>query len=254
MTGTSDRTPGSRDPLAAARDDARAAGSEVRAGIGELAQDVGEKVSDVAQGAGEKASEIYRTARDRASDLAEDGKRVGADQVSGVASAINKAADDLEETSPDIARHIRTAAESVEGISSALRERSAGQLLQDLTEFARRQPAGFFGLAAVTGFAIARFAKSSTAQHASNLARVDPGAPSAPGWTKSNAVDAPQPATMAAASLGGAAAHRQGQAAPGSMATGMPGNPSSQPQTASSAGSSGGTATPGATERKAAPL
>jgi len=219
MTGTSDTTHGSRDPLSQARDDAKAAVSGVKTGLGEFAQEAGTKASGIAGEATEMAGEIFRTASDRATDLADEGKRIGADHVSGIASAINKAADDLEASSPDIARHVRTAAGSFDGISSALRDRSAGQLLEDLTGFAKRQPAGFFALAAVTGFAIARFAKSSTAHQAPGSSHVDQGAPSAPGWTQHQADTPAQPATMAAASLGGAAAHRMGSGLPGTMTT-----------------------------------
>lgn len=251
MTGPSDTTPQARDNLAEPRADAHAAGAQARAGLNEFAQNVGEKVSDVKEGASEKASEVYATARDRAADLAEDSKRAGAEQVSGFAKAIHKAADELATSSPDVAERIHSVAGSVEGMSTALRDRSAGELLQDLTEFARRQPAAVFGLAAVAGFAMARFAKSSTPSHGSSHTRA---ASRAPGWTPSHGHDAPRPSTMAGATLGGAAAHRPGEAAPGSMPSAAPAHPSAAFQTASLPERGGHQATSVPTERQGAPL
>ncbi|MES2711421.1 MAG: hypothetical protein V4653_07550 [Pseudomonadota bacterium] len=191
-----------------------------------------ETASQVVDEVKSHGSDIIETAKERADRLAEQGKQAGSEQISGFASAIRNAADDLEGTSPEIAGHVRSAASSIEEISSALRDRSVGQLFQDLNVFARRQPAAFFGISAVAGFAIARFAKSSGSttrrgmsqsqgQHRSyqTMHEPQPRADRAPGWVQTADESGARPATMAAATLGGAAAHRRDDALPGSMPT-----------------------------------
>jgi hypothetical protein len=211
--------PPSSDPLADLRDDAQAAAAKLRDGAGQAADSLKGTVSGAADEAVTQGESIVDAARGRAEGLAEEGKEAVAGQASGFATAIRHAADDLEGTSPEIARHVRTAAESVEGISSALRDRSAGQLVQDVADFARRQPAAFFGVAAIAGFALARFAKSSSdgLPAGSGHAAGGAGPNQAPGWVPAGGAGSARPATMAAASLGGAVAHRAGEGAPGSM-------------------------------------
>ncbi|MXP62484.1 hypothetical protein E0493_03835 [Roseomonas sp. M0104] len=156
---------------------------------------------------------------------------------------MRRVAEDLEDASPEIARHVRSAADSVDSLATALRERSVGDLVGEVNEFARRQPVAFFGAAMVAGFALTRFARSSardtypprsTAGSGSMAHRA--GRPAyaaadtnrsptmAPGWVpdgtdrKGSAESGElRPATMPAATLGGAAAHKPGTASPGSM-------------------------------------
>ena len=256
------------DPLADIKGDAQAAAAKLQTGAAQAADTVRGTVAGAAQEAVSTGEEIAGAARERVEGLADEGKRAAAEQASGFAGAIRHAAEDLESSSPEIARHVRTAADSVEGISAALRERSAGQLMQDVTDFARRQPAAFFGVAALAGFALARFAKSSSdgvsgagvsggggsaGRHA-RPGSVSPNA--APGWVPAEGGDVPRPATMAAASLGGAVAHRPGDARPGSM----PEAPAHQPatmaagMTSGSTASSSGAASPQPSDRSGTPL
>ncbi|WP_424139602.1 hypothetical protein [Roseomonas chloroacetimidivorans] len=153
--------PSLSSPTADLREDAQAAAAKLKNHASEAATNVRETAASAAEEARTQGEEILGVARERAEGFAEDGKEAAAEQASGFATAIRHAAEDLEASSPEIARHVRTAADSIEGISAALRDRSAGQLVQDVTDFARRQPAAFFGVAALAGFALARFAKSS---------------------------------------------------------------------------------------------
>lgn len=244
-------------PLADIKGDAQAAAAKLQAGAAQAADTVRDTVAGAAEDAASTGAEIADAARERAEGLADQGKQAAAEQATGFAQAIRHAAEDLETSSPEIARHVRTAADSVEGISAALRDRSAGQLMQDVTDFARRQPAAFFGVAAIAGFALARFAKSSSDGASSSAARhggpvsVSPNA--APGWVPARGDDVPRPATMAAASLGGAVAHRPGDAMPGSM----PEAPVHQPATVApdvTSGASSGAASPQPSDRSGTPL
>ena len=54
-----------------------------------------------------------------------------------------------------------TQADKIEEASSALKERSLDDLMGTFGQFARSQPAAFFATAALAGFALSRFLKSS---------------------------------------------------------------------------------------------
>lgn len=137
-------------------------------------QDAGREPEDVPARAGDAASraasdlsrhaddeELAEAARERAEQVGEKAKDAGAAQGSGLARAIRHAADDLDESSPAIAGHVRAAADSVEGVAEALRSQSVGDLIGKAGAFAQRQPVAFFGVALLAGFAASRFAMSS---------------------------------------------------------------------------------------------
>lgn len=207
--------PVQRDPMAAVVQDAKEVAGQARQVAGDTVDTLKDKASGLAGEARAQGEELLGTARERAESLAEEGKAAGAEKASVLADAIRNAARDLEGASPEIANHVRSAADSVQGIAAALRDRSAGQLFEDVTDFARRQPTAFFGVAALAGFALARFMKSSAASAPRGVS----GGQHAPGWVQASSGRSARPATMAAASLGGAAAHRSGEARPGSMPT-----------------------------------
>jgi hypothetical protein len=200
---------------------------------GQLRQEAAGAVQDIkAEGAA-----VVETARDQALGFAEEQKRLGADQAAGLARAVHGAADQLQDNSPQVARYVHEAASAMDGLSRSLRDSSPGQLMGQMEDLARRQPVAFFGAAVLAGFALARFAKSSAeeARHDGARAmlpqamrtgsgrhadaaigggRVVPHstAMGAPGWVQGGPDDAPRPATVAAASLGGAAARSTSQA------------------------------------------
>jgi hypothetical protein len=213
----------------------RRAGDEAKAGAADLAS----KARDAAGGVRDEAAglvqdvkaegaSVVEAARDRASGFAEEQQRAGAEQADGFARAVHRAADELQGTSPQIARYVHEAASSLDDLGRALRERSPGDLLNGVEGLARRQPVAFFGAAVLAGFALARFAKSSAEDAHGPVAPqsktrgIQPIPPEprpvkearptnvgAPGWVPEP--DRPggsgaKPATMAAASLGGAAA------------------------------------------------
>lgn len=218
MQTTSDNPKPAGDPQWRPRDDANHTPAH---GSGP-AEDVTATAGAIADNVKAKGADMLEAARDRANDLADEGKEAGSRQMRGFATAIRNAAEDLEDTSPEIAGHVRAAAGSIEEISSALRDRSVGQLISDANLLARRHPAAFFGVAAVAGFALARFAKSSGEASATASSREPPAQPltsRAPGWVPAADDKVARPATMAAATLGGAAAHRSVDALPGSMPT-----------------------------------
>jgi hypothetical protein len=100
-------------------------------------------------------------AKQRARRIAEQQKQAGADQIGGVARAVHGAAREIEQELPHAAGFIHDAAAKLEGAAGSLRERSVDDLIRSLNNFARSQPAAFFGGAVLAGFALSRFLKSS---------------------------------------------------------------------------------------------
>jgi hypothetical protein len=202
--------------------------STVGATAGQLRQEAAGAVEDIKS----KGAAVAEAAKDQALGFAEEQKRLGADQAEGFARAVRGAADQLQDSSPQVARYVHDAASAVDGLARGLRDSSPGQLMGQMEDLARRQPVAFFGAAVLAGFALARFAKSSAeeARHGSAQATLPQGgrhsdaaigggrvvphstAMGAPGWVQGGPDDAPRPATVAAASLGGAAARTTAQA------------------------------------------
>ncbi len=113
-----------------------------------------------------KGEDLASAAREQAESIAKRQKDAGAEGIEGVARAVEKAADELEKSSPQLARHARDAASRVSGMSDALRNRSVGDLFDDVNSYAKSQPAAFFGAAIVAGFALSRFLGSSAGRGA----------------------------------------------------------------------------------------
>lgn len=152
--------------LGRVQDTARATAKAVSAQTSELADHIGNELAE--------AADEQRTR--------------GADAIRGLAKAAMGAANELDGQSPSVARYIRKAAESVEGLSNTLRARSAKDLVSSASETARTHPGAFFIGAVAAGFALSRFIKSSAApedpkggtaaRHELRAARQDPPRPS----------------------------------------------------------------------------
>jgi len=91
---------------------------------------------------------------------AELGVGKGADAIDGVAKAIRTAADELDRTSPTIARSVRSAAGQLETFTDNIRGKSVGDLMNAAKDLARSQPTYFIAGAVIAGIAISRFIKS----------------------------------------------------------------------------------------------
>lgn len=121
-----------------------------------------EQASGMADNAKNLASGFASEAGDRLRNAAEEQKAAGADYVRGVASALRRAAGEFEQI-PQAPQYLRSAADQIESVSESLRRRDVTELVGGVQDFARRQPTAFLGIAALAGFALVRFFKSSTA-------------------------------------------------------------------------------------------
>lgn len=126
-----------------------------------FAQSATETIKRQAAGAAEAAKAIASEAGDKLQGEAASRKNQAADYVDRIAEAMRRAAGEFEPDLPIAASYIRSAATQVESVSASVREGDLGDLVEGAQSFARSQPTAFLGLAALGGFALVRFLKSS---------------------------------------------------------------------------------------------
>jgi hypothetical protein len=107
------------------------------------------------------AGSVASGAADAFKDAVEANKTAGADAIANIAHSVKGAADGIEKQSPQIAGMVRSAAEGVERVSSDIRDRNVGELLDSVTKFAQRQPAAFFSVGILAGVVLTRLLRSS---------------------------------------------------------------------------------------------
>ena len=128
-----------------------------------------ESADQVVEGAKQKANEVKEQTKQAAADakqhacsFAEEQKDEAADRVDGVADALRNAAGSLDDQDQTVmAGYARQAASGLDQVSNAISNRSLDDLFETVEDFAKRQPVAFVGGAALAGFVLARFAKSS---------------------------------------------------------------------------------------------
>lgn len=140
--------------------------SKVRA----VADDVAQRVKQTADAAldsaksvagdlQQEAGTIASDALDGAKSFAESNKGKVAGQIDSIATALNKAAEELDGSEQQqFAGYARQLAGGVNQVSSALREKGVDELLGLVGNFAKSNTAAFIGGAALLGFAASRFA------------------------------------------------------------------------------------------------
>lgn len=210
--------PSARNPSGAGtQNEPREAAQDLASTARETARGIREEATAAFEDVKAEGAAVVESAKQRAMEFADEQKEAGARQAEGIAGSIHRAAGELEDGAPWLARHVHAAAGTVETMARTLRERRPGDLLGDLQDLARRQPMAFFGAAALAGFAIARFLRSS-APHSSMHGERDTHVSRMSGRTTSHGERMPggmagdpstgaRPATMGAATLGGAAVH-----------------------------------------------
>lgn len=164
----------SNDPTGSSSDlnwlhpnDAEVADSSKEA-LGKLKSSAAETAGHLKTAAASVTTDAKNYAGSVASDAAgafkeavESNKTAGADAIANIAHSVKEAADGIEKQSPQVAGMVRSAAEGVERISSDIRDRNVGELLDSVTKFAQRQPAAFFGVGILAGVVLTRIMRSS---------------------------------------------------------------------------------------------
>jgi len=98
----------------------------------------------------------------RATDQLNTQKGRATEGLDTVAHAVRQTTEQLRAGQHDtIAEYIDKAAEQLERFSTRMREKDVNEILQDVQQFARRQPALFIGGSFAAGLLAARFLRSS---------------------------------------------------------------------------------------------
>src|SRR5688572_27882468 len=116
--------------------------------------------SDEARGAEQSLKESATQLKEDAARLAEQQKKTGTRQLSGVAGAVHAAAEQLEQQLPGAANYIHDAAERIDHAASDLRNRNLSDIADGVRRLGHERPLALFGGAVLAGFVLIRFLKS----------------------------------------------------------------------------------------------
>ena len=108
----------------------------------------------------ERASSMWNDAKETTRTKLNEQKDVAAQGIGDVAQALRDAARRHE--GDGVARLTSSAADGLERVSGALRNRDVNAMLRDMNGFAREQPVAFFGLAVAAGFLAVRLLRDSS--------------------------------------------------------------------------------------------
>ncbi|CAO3360568.1 hypothetical protein [Azospirillum palustre] len=164
MTGTGGPTPtgsttGSSTAGSSSTGNFAAGSSNIGGSVDEMKKTVNRAADDVIS----TGRETLGNAQGRIRSLLEQQTGRAADQLGGVANALHKAAEQLnEENGGVVADYAEQAASRVERVADMLRDASVDDIVGEVEGFARRQPEVFIGAAFAVGFLAARFLKSSS--------------------------------------------------------------------------------------------
>lgn len=146
-----------QNPSKASQDNDRQAKRSAKEDLHDLQDEAGQRLSDVA----DKAKEVAADAGERVGSMFEDQKKYGAEYIGKLAGAAEAAAVQLEREAPEVAAYLRRGVEQAKSISANLTRKSPRELVDEVQDLARNNPAMFLGATALIGFAVSRFLKSS---------------------------------------------------------------------------------------------
>ena len=102
------------------------------------------------------ATDFAKSTAESFKSAVEDQKTAGAATAGDLARSAKGAADGFEEQAPELASAVRAVASRVEGISNDIRDRSLGDLMGSVADFAGERPIAFFGCGILAGLVVAR--------------------------------------------------------------------------------------------------
>ena len=128
-----------------------------------------ESLHDLRDAAQSGLEDVKSTAADKTDEV----KGQTADEIARTARGLEAAANEMEGSSlqQDL---LREAADGLKHIAQAIQGKSVGAMVGDLSEFGRQNPLAYLGGAALVGFALARFARASSPEGATNYATSGP--------------------------------------------------------------------------------
>ena len=138
------------------------AGREFKDKASDIAGASADKLKDQATEFASAAKDMAGQAADKIKEAVSDKKGAGADYVGSLAESIRRAGREFDNDLPIAGKYIRKAASQVENVADSIRSGDFNDLVRNTQSFARRQPTAFLGIAALAGFAVVRFLKSSS--------------------------------------------------------------------------------------------
>jgi len=162
---------------AAAQDTAGAVKGAVQEAVGQAQQ----KADEVLQQAQQTATQVAGQVQRKATSRLDEEKHKTVDGLQSVSAALRDTAQRLSggEHTPveqNLGQFADRAADEIQRIGDYLGARYVGQLLNEVEDFARREPALFIGGAFLLGLLGARFLKSSAPSSAAGGGKRSPGA------------------------------------------------------------------------------
>ena len=143
------------------KDQMTEAGATVKQRADEAFRATADAAQDKFKEAGDAAKDLASGTMDQIRGQAREQQRTGAEFIERLAGNVREAARAFESDVPFAARGINSAADYVEDTAEKIRNGSFRDLLDGATDFAKRQPAAFLGVAVLAGFAAVRFLKAS---------------------------------------------------------------------------------------------
>jgi hypothetical protein len=158
---------------------AKTFGRDIKDKTSEFTDSLARTAKSQAQGLSAAAGDLAGQAKDKVEAAVNDKKSVGADYIGNIASAVHRVAGEIGNEIPQAAPYIHQAANRLEGVATAVREKNVRELVGEVEGFARQQPMLFFGGTLLLGFAAIRFLK--TTQGGSQAQPMTPSPATAPG-------------------------------------------------------------------------
>lgn len=142
----------------AVADSTRRTATQAKEAAGQMAEKAKQQTKQLTE-------QLTSQVRDQGSTMINEQKSRAADSLSGVGSAIRRAAETLEqEQDPNLARYSNSLADSIDECASYLRDSDPRTLMRDAGEFTRRRPEWVLGGAFLAGMALVRFLKASQSE------------------------------------------------------------------------------------------
>ncbi len=127
---------------------------------GDLKTIATEVASEIAHTAAEQSRGLLQAARGTATGFVDQRKDTAAQSIADLASSLRETGNTFEEQ-PSLKAFVGSAADGLDQLATGLKERSFADIYADVEALARRQPITFGAGAAIAGFLLARFIKSS---------------------------------------------------------------------------------------------
>jgi hypothetical protein len=143
------------------KDQVADAGAEIKQRAGDALRASADIARDKVKEAADAAKDVASGTAAQIQSQAREKQQSGADFIERFAGNIREAARAFESDAPFATRGINSAAEYVEDAAEKVRNGSFRDLVDNATNFAKRQPAAFLGLSVLAGFAAVRFLRAS---------------------------------------------------------------------------------------------